>query len=57
MKSKLDIFDKHRKKIAIATLKMTDIGAAMMGGMTKQEARGFLRSIGYSWKHISNIEK
>ncbi len=46
MKTQLSIFEKHQKKIAIATLKMHDVGAAIMGGMTKEEARTFLRSIG-----------
>jgi len=42
----LNIFQKHQKKIAISTLKMHDAGAMIMGGMTKEEARDFLRSIG-----------
>ena len=35
-------FDLHQIKIAKATLKMTDIGVLIMGGMTKQEARQIL---------------
>ena len=42
----MDIFTKHQKKIAIATLKMTDAGARIMGGMTKEEAREVLRKMG-----------
>ena len=34
----LSVFDKHQLKIARQTLKMTDAGALIMGGMTKQEA-------------------
>ncbi len=42
----LDTFQKHQKKIAIATLRMSDAGARIMGGMTKDEARAFLKRIG-----------
>ena len=55
MKS-LDVFQKHQKKIAISTLKMSDAGASIMGGMSKDEARKFLFSIGYSAQKISEIE-
>jgi len=53
---KLDIFKRHQKKIAIDTLKMTDAGASVMGGMTKDDARSFLKSIGYSTVAIRKIE-
>lgn len=53
---KKSIFDKHREKIAKATLKMTDVGASIMGGMTKEEARNFLKFIGYSQKQIEKME-
>ena len=39
MKKELSVFDKHQLKIARDTLKMSDIGIQIMGGMTKQEAR------------------
>ena len=52
----MDTFDKHQKKIAINTLKMSDAGACIMGGMTKQEARSFLISIGYTQKSINKLE-
>ncbi len=42
----MTIFEKHQKKIAIATIKMSDVGARIMGGMTKQDARDFLQKIG-----------
>lgn len=42
----LSVFDKHRRKIALQTLRYSDIGASIMGGMSKDEARDFLRSIG-----------
>jgi len=35
----MDVFDKHQLKIARDTLKMSDAGARIMGGMTKDEAR------------------
>jgi hypothetical protein len=34
----INIFDHHQLRIARATLKMSDIGARIMGGMTKDEA-------------------
>ena len=30
----LDVFERHQKKIAIDTLRMSDMGANIMGGMT-----------------------
>lgn len=36
---KLTVPEVHQLKIAKATLKMSDVGAAIMGGMTKAEAR------------------
>ena len=52
----LDVFQQHQKKIAISTLKMSDMGANIMGGMSKDEARAFLKSIGYSDSQIAKIE-
>ena len=49
-------FDKHQTRIAKDTLKMSDVGAAVMGGMTKDEARAFLRSRGWSAKRIAVAE-
>lgn len=53
---KLDWFQKHRKKIALDTLRMSDAGANIMGGMDKSEARAFLRSIGYTPAQIEKVE-
>ena len=39
---KLTVFEKHQKKIAEATLRMSDAMINIMGGMTKQEAQEFL---------------
>lgn len=52
----MDVFDYHQKKIAISTLKMSDAGVNIMGGMNKDEARNFLRKIGYSEQQIARIE-
>lgn len=38
----MTVFDKHQLRIAKATLKMSDAGALIMGGMTKDQARGLL---------------
>ena len=38
MKKQLSVPDKHQLKIAKDTLKMSDSGALIMGGMTKAEA-------------------
>lgn len=35
----LSVPEQHQLKIAKATLRMSDIGAKIMGGMTKDEAR------------------
>jgi len=48
---------KHQKAVAIKTLKMSDTGARIMGGMTKEEAREFLKSIGYTQRQIERLEK
>ena len=44
-KRELSVFDCHQLKIAYATLKMSDIGALIMGGMTKEEAREVIRKL------------
>lgn len=54
--NKLSVFDKHQLRIAKQTLKMHDIGASIMGGMTKQEAREFLSKVGFSQSQIKSIE-
>jgi len=47
MKRSLSVPQKHQEKIALSTLKMSDVGAYIMGGMDHQHAVQFLRSIGY----------
>ena len=41
----MNVFDKHQLKIARATLKMSDVGAFVMGGMTKDEARKVIKKL------------
>jgi len=53
----LNTFQKHQKKIALDTLKMSDTGASIMGGMNKDDARSFLMTIGYSQKQIDKLEE
>jgi hypothetical protein len=48
---------KHQLKIAKSTLKMSDAGANIMGGMSKEEAREFLKSIGWNDKKIKKLEE
>ena len=42
---KLDIFQKHQLRIAKDTLKMSDAGTLIMGGMTKEEAKNIIRKL------------
>ena len=37
--AQLSVPEKHQLKIARDTLKMSDVGARIMGGMTKEEAK------------------
>ena len=46
----MDIFQGHQFKIAKDTLRLSDIGARVMGGMTKAEARDFLYAVA-NWPH------
>jgi len=55
MKS-LSVPEKHQKNIAIKTLKMHDTAAFIMGGMSKDEARKFLQSIGYTDAQVRKLE-
>jgi hypothetical protein len=53
-----DVFNKHQKAIALKTLKMNDAGASVMGGMTKAEARVFLKDkCGYSDEQIKKLDE
>ena len=44
MNKHLSIFDKHQLNIAYKTLKMSEIGASIMGGMTHQEAKNIIKN-------------
>jgi len=44
-KKNLSVFDKHQLKIAKDTLKMTDFGALVAGGMTKEQARAIVHRL------------
>lgn len=52
----LGVPEQHQKRIAIQTLKMPDAMVGVMGGMDKDEAREFLKSIGWSDARISQLE-
>lgn len=56
MKKELSVFDKHQLKIAKDTLKLSDVGARIMGGMTKEEARNLLFCMGWSQQKINSLE-
>jgi hypothetical protein len=49
--------DEHMTKIAKKTLKMSDTGAMVMGGMTKDEARKHLAKVGHSAEEIAKLEE
>ena len=57
MAKKLSVPEKHQKKVALQTLKYSDVGASIMGGMTKDEARKFLKSIGYTANQIKKLDE
>ena len=42
----MDVFTKHQVKIAKQTLRYSDAGARIMGGMTKEQAREVLQKSG-----------
>jgi len=52
-----DPFKKHQEIIAIRTLKTNDIMVHMLGGISKNEAVSFLKSIGYTDKQIEKLSK
>jgi hypothetical protein len=52
----LSVPEQHQKKIAIATLKMSDMGAVIMGGMSKESARWLLKSFGWKDAEIDKLE-
>lgn len=54
---KLSVPDQHCYRIALSTLRLSDFGAMVMGGQTKDEARDFLRrKMGWSDEKIKRYE-
>ena len=45
MKKQLSVFDRHQLAIAKKTLTYSDVGAKIMGGMTKAEAREVIQRL------------
>lgn len=41
----LSVFDRHQLKIARRTLKLSDAGALILGGMTKDQARAVIKRL------------
>lgn len=52
----LSVPETHQKRVAMRTLKMSDVGAYIMGGMTKLEARAFLLNVGYTETKLNLLE-
>lgn len=42
----MDVFARHQIRIAKRTLELSDVGALILGGMTKDEARKVLNKHG-----------
>ena len=55
MKS-LSVPEKHQKNIALKTLRMPDAMVGVMGGMDKEQAREFLKEIGYTDAQVRRLE-
>ena len=45
-KRELSVPEKHQLKIARDTLKMSDVGAMIMGGPSKEQAREIIKRLG-----------
>ncbi len=53
----LSVPEQHQFKIAKSTLRLSDVGARILGGMSKEEARLFLATkIGWSENRIKKYE-
>jgi hypothetical protein len=57
IKEDLDVPERHQYKRAKKTLRLSDEGAHIMGGMTKEQARVFLKKQGWSDKRIADLEE
>jgi hypothetical protein len=51
----MNVFDKHQINIAKKTLKLSDVGASILGGLTKPEAMLMLKQNGMSVTEITNL--
>ena len=52
-----DVFTKHQIAIAKRTLRLSDAGAMILGGMTKAQARAFLAgTLGWSQTKLADYE-
>jgi len=47
MQRSLTVPEQHQHKIALSTLKMSGVGASIMGSMDHRQAVQFLRGVGY----------
>jgi|GEM_PF-3679072 len=45
MTDKLTVAERHQLKVAKRTLKMNDVMARVLGGMTKDEARAIIKKL------------
>lgn len=52
----MNVFTKHQLAIAKKTLMLSDVGAFILGGMTKDKARDVLRENGWSDSRIQEFE-
>ena len=53
----LSVPDKHQRKIALDTLKLSKVGASVLGGMNHKQAVEFLKKIGYSDEKLKSMLK
>lgn len=56
MKNTDDPLFSHQYRIAKDTLRLSDAGAKILGGMTKEEARDFLIRAGWSGRRVKKFE-
>ena len=51
-----DVAKKHQLAIAKKTLRLSEVGARIMGGMNHAEARKVLADVGWSQRRIAKYE-
>lgn len=52
MKKALAVPERHQLKIALDTVRMSTVGASIMGGMDHRQAIAFLRKVGFTDENI-----